>query len=122
VRFYPAAAIARQVNIFLPGHFTRSELAQLKGVEPEQVDEDEIDAVVVTGPEIDHFTEADWARVLSKDDIVFARTTPQQKLTIVEHLQAMGHVVAATGDGVNGHTHMHHNAVARVKWVDETRS
>jgi len=33
--------------------------------------------------------------------VVFARTTPHQKLQIVEHLQAMDHIVAVTGDGVN---------------------
>lgn len=53
------------------------------------------------GTDIDTFTEADWDRVLSKSEIVFARTTPQQKLLIVEHCQARGEVVAATGDGVN---------------------
>lgn len=32
---------------------------------------------------------------------IFARTTPDQKLRIVQLLQKMGHIVAATGDGVN---------------------
>jgi len=32
---------------------------------------------------------------------VFARTSPQQKLLIVEHFQTKGEVVAVTGDGVN---------------------
>jgi len=96
-----AAAIARQVHIFRAGHYTRSELAELRQVSLEEVAEDEADAIVVSGPELDHYTEEDWERTLSKQDIVFARTTPQQKLTIVEHLQARGHVVAATGDGVN---------------------
>jgi cation transport ATPase len=32
---------------------------------------------------------------------VFARTSPQQKLIIVEGCQRMGAIVAVTGDGVN---------------------
>ncbi len=32
---------------------------------------------------------------------IFARTTPDQKLRIVQLLQRMGHIVAVTGDGVN---------------------
>lgn len=35
------------------------------------------------------------------DEIVFARTTPQQKMVIVESCQRLNHIVAVTGDGVN---------------------
>jgi len=34
-------------------------------------------------------------------ELVFARTSPQQKLVIVEGFQRQGLVVAVTGDGVN---------------------
>ncbi len=37
----------------------------------------------------------------SYDEIVFARTSPQQKLIIVESCQRQGEIVAVTGDGVN---------------------
>merc|ERR1712160_169018 len=40
----------------------------------------------------------DWIRV---DEVVFARTTPSQKLLIVDACQRPGHVVAVTWDGVN---------------------
>lgn len=54
----------------------------------------------VSGSEIDRMDALQLAKVI--DDItVFARVSPAHKVKIVRALQAKGHVVAMTGDGVN---------------------
>ncbi len=58
-------------------------------------------AIVCPGWTLGNHTEEDWDRILAKEQIVFARTSPTQKLIIVEHCQKRGHIVAVTGDGVN---------------------
>jgi sodium/potassium-transporting ATPase subunit alpha len=96
-----AEAIARQVNIITKK--TRKNIAEQRGVSIDAVHEHdpEIEAVVVTGHELNKFTEDNWKWLLDHAQIVFARTTPQQKLEIVERLQERGEVIAVTGDGVN---------------------
>jgi Ca2+-transporting ATPase len=54
----------------------------------------------VDGPELERMNESGLREALP-DIAVFARVQPAQKLRIVEALQAQGHTVAMTGDGVN---------------------
>ncbi|CBY34902.1 unnamed protein product [Oikopleura dioica] len=75
-----AAAIARQVGIISDGSKTVDELAK----ELRELDDSDLDEILRNHPEI-----------------VFARTSPQQKLIIVDGCQRAGQVVAVTGDGVN---------------------
>ncbi len=42
-----------------------------------------------------------WNWVLSHQEIVFARTSPEQKLRIVMEFSKRGEIVAVTGDGTN---------------------
>lgn len=57
---------------------------------------------VVTGDEVDAMTDAQLDETLASGaEMVFARSTPENKLAIATRLQAAGHVVAMTGDGVN---------------------
>ena len=63
---------------------------------------DDANAIVVPGHTISvDMPEEEWDFILSHPQIVFARTSPQQKLVIVENCQRLGHIVAVTGDGVN---------------------
>jgi magnesium-transporting ATPase (P-type) len=55
---------------------------------------------VHTGESLDELDEASFSTAAEETD-VFARTSPAHKLRLVTALQAKGHVVAMTGDGVN---------------------
>ena len=71
-----ALAIARQLNILLPG------------------------GSAVTGSDLDKMTEAELIQRIDRIQ-VFARVNPEHKLRIVRCLKSKGHIVAMTGDGVN---------------------
>jgi Ca2+-transporting ATPase len=55
---------------------------------------------VISGRELALLNDEELVPVV-ENTAVFARTTPEQKLRLVMALQAQGHVVAMTGDGVN---------------------
>jgi sodium/potassium-transporting ATPase subunit alpha len=70
-------------------------------VKPQELDPKLAKAIVVTGAELQEMTEDQLDSVLAHEEIVFARTSPQQKMRIVAGCQRQGHIVAVTGDGVN---------------------
>jgi magnesium-transporting ATPase (P-type) len=55
---------------------------------------------VITGEVLERLDDAGFRRA-ARDMTVFARTSPEHKLRLVEALQAEGAVIAMTGDGVN---------------------
>ena len=96
-----AATIARKINLIT--FKTYDELMD-EGM-PEQEAKLKARAVCVHGDllqtAIDREDDLQIMEWLSKDEVVFARTTPKQKLKIVEIGQTLGYMVGVTGDGVN---------------------
>ena len=96
---FTAEAIARQVGLLI-GETKEQAAIKLK-IPIESVSEADYDAVVIHGEQLRLLSNLAWDKILNKSQVVFARTTPKQKLEIVARCQAKGHVVAVTGDGVN---------------------
>jgi len=74
--------------------------------------ENQAEAVVIHGDRLTEFAAEDEGlpeeqqgkrleALLMKPEVVFARTSPAQKLIIVKGCQNIKHIVAVTGDGVN---------------------
>ena len=59
------------------------------------------DPVTVCGDELRNLSDADLLLLLNGPELIFARTSAEQKMRIVQALQRKGEVVAVTGDGVN---------------------
>ncbi|KAK7034669.1 hypothetical protein VNI00_012311 [Paramarasmius palmivorus] len=94
-----AEAIARKINLIIGD--TRQTLSAKTGRPLEEIYEDEVDAVVIHGDDIDALQDWQWEQIFNKKEILFARTSPKHKLEIVKRAQALGHIVGVTGDGVN---------------------
>jgi len=107
-----AEAIARQVGIISVNpnrvhsinHLNRniSDLDDDKVQElPHDNDAHATSAIIISGTELITLNAAQWNQLCTYDEIVFARTTPEQKLRIVREFQSHGNCVGMTGDGVN---------------------
>ncbi len=57
--------------------------------------------IAVTGDKLHHMSDTDLQLLLDEPELLFARTSAEQKMRIVQALQRKGEVVAVTGDGVN---------------------
>uniref|UniRef100_A0A671T018 Sodium/potassium-transporting ATPase subunit alpha n=1 Tax=Sinocyclocheilus anshuiensis TaxID=1608454 RepID=A0A671T018_9TELE len=97
-----AKAIAKGVGIISEGNETVEDIAARLNIPVSQVNPRDAKACVIHGTDLKDYSQEQIDEVLQNHtEIVFARTSPQQKLIIVEGCQRQGAIVAVTGDGVN---------------------
>ncbi|XP_030635771.1 sodium/potassium-transporting ATPase subunit alpha-1-like [Chanos chanos] len=97
-----AKAIARGVGIISEGNETVEDIAARLKIPVSDVNSRDAKAKVIHGGELKDMSSEELDDILKHHtEIVFARTSPQQKLIIVEGCQRQGAIVAVTGDGVN---------------------
>ncbi|KJK83981.1 Sodium/potassium-transporting ATPase subunit [Metarhizium anisopliae BRIP 53293] len=104
-----ALAIAREAGVVTCVHVDGASHLERTTVDISSASEDNEDmktvasrrgALVISGPELTTLTDHQWSLLTEYEEVVFARTTPEQKLRIVREYQKHN-VVAMTGDGVN---------------------
>jgi sodium/potassium-transporting ATPase subunit alpha len=97
-----AKAIAKGVGIISEGNETVEDIAARLNCPVNSVNPRDAKACVIHGSDLREMSPSQIDSVLMHHtEIVFARTSPQQKLIIVEGCQRQGAIVAVTGDGVN---------------------
>ena len=89
-----AAAIARSTGILTDDRATNEII--------ETTDDRQYSACILNGNLLKSVKNDELDRIIrDHQEIIFARTSAQQKLIIVESCQRLGEIVAMTGDGVN---------------------
>ena len=109
-----AASIAHQIGIIEDIDDTPELIQRREGLATIEEAEMKSNTIIIEGGRLQAYLDRDstmsddnpnknsflrnW---LMKRDVVFARTSPENKLSIVNACQSLSHVVAVTGDGVN---------------------
>ena len=119
-----AAAIASQIGIFSSTNYDTADIMKEKSaILKSKLSEGEMEqttskkskknkaesfkadanykSLLLTGTDLDEIEDDDWRTITKYEEIVFARTTPSQKLRVVEEFKKDKNIVAVTGDGVN---------------------
>ncbi|KAI1441150.1 hypothetical protein F5Y02DRAFT_431454 [Annulohypoxylon stygium] len=101
-----AAAIARSLGIFTgQGRVDHIEDVRDRTMSSSVADDNTFSglgrSLLLEGSGLSGLVKEDWDMICEYEEIVFARTTPEQKLRIVNEFQERDNVVAVTGDGVN---------------------
>ena len=92
------AAIARRIGIYT-GDAAPDTISQV--LDPTKAISVSRKALLLEGSQISELDSEAWDVVCEYEEIVFGRTTPEQKLRIVNELRDRDNIVAVTGDGVN---------------------
>ncbi|BEI81001.1 hypothetical protein CcaverHIS002_0201610 [Cutaneotrichosporon cavernicola] len=103
-----AVAIAEQCGIVTSSAHIQTianldrnlDLASIAPYDPDDADR-ATRSLVLSGPDLMEMNDSQWAQACAYAEIVFARTTPDQKLRIVREFQSRECIVGMTGDGVN---------------------
>ncbi|KAA3680616.1 sodium/potassium-transporting ATPase subunit alpha [Paragonimus westermani] len=97
-----AKAIAKGVGIISEGNKTVEDIAAERGIPVRQVNPRDANACVIHGTDLRDMTPAQIDEILTNHaEIVFARTSPQQKLIIVEGCQRQGVAMGIAGSDVS---------------------
>nr|XP_031860422.1 uncharacterized protein CI109_004032 [Kwoniella shandongensis]KAA5527494.1 hypothetical protein CI109_004032 [Kwoniella shandongensis] len=104
-----AVAIAQQCGIITSPSSKLHHLSDLiRDTDDDSVTKYNIEAInptrqslVLTGSDLMEMSDSQWHQACQYVEIVFARTTPEQKLRIVKEFQKRECIVGMTGDGVN---------------------
>jgi sodium/potassium-transporting ATPase subunit alpha len=96
-----AAAIAKQVGIFTCKNVDTIKaidpLKDIKTIPQYNKEEPDVRSLLLTGSDILTLNDTMWEQVCQYEEIVFSRTSPEQKLFIVKELQKRDNIVAMTG-------------------------
>ncbi|CZR59083.1 related to PMR1-Ca++-transporting P-type ATPase located in Golgi [Phialocephala subalpina] len=95
------AAMVHDVTALSRDHIIEPAIS--KGIKDSDLEklEGPMKSITLSGPELITLNDNQWEQLCGYDEILFARTTPEQKLRIVKELRKSENLVGMTGDGVN---------------------
>jgi sodium/potassium-transporting ATPase subunit alpha len=101
IKFGPPSS-SKKMRDIESGHSDSSSTIDEKGNNAVNYNEGRVcKSLLLSGGDMITLNDAQWEQVCQYEEIVFARTSPDQKLRIIKEFQKRDNIVAMTGDGVN---------------------